>query len=138
VRLKDGGGTRIVDIQKSATKADVIEIAKNLFLSDGKCPFGPMEQLKFDLLTFNKESISTIRVDDKDVPFTVQAYIDHFKLSKIRLYLYTEVKEDEDEHSDDLFESDSDQDSFVNIFQCIIMHICKAVMKNLTYFVKII
>ena len=115
VRLKDGGGTRIVDIQKSATKADIIEIAKNLFRSDGKCPFGPMELLKFDLLTFNKESISTIRVDDKDVPFTVQAYIDHFKLSKIRLYLYTEVREEEDEHNDDLFESNSDQDSFVNI-----------------------
>ena len=114
VRLKDGGGTRIVDIQKSATKADVIEIARNLFFSDGNCIFGPMEQLRFDLLTFNKESISTIRVDDKDVPFTVQAYIDHFKLSKIKLYLYTEIKEDEDEQSDDLFESDSDQD-IVNI-----------------------
>lgn len=112
VRLKDGGGTRMVDIQKSATKADVIEMAKNLFFSDGKCIFGPMEQLEFDLLTFNKESISTFRVDDKDVPFTVQAYIDHFKLSKIRLYLHTEIKEDE--HSDDLLESDSDQDSFVN------------------------
>lgn len=42
----------------------------------------------------------------------MQAYIDHFKLSKIRLYLHTEIKEDE--HSDDLLESDSDQDSFVN------------------------
>ena len=115
VRLKDRGGTRMVDIQKSATKEEVIEIAKNLFFSDGKCIFGPMEQLRFDLLAFNKESISTIRVDDKDVPFTVQAYIDHFKLSKIRLYLYTEIKEDEDEHSDDLFESGSDQESFENI-----------------------
>ena len=89
VRLKDRGGTRIVDIQKPATKADVIEMARNLFFSDGNCIFGPMEQLRFDLLTFNKESIATIRVDDKDVPFTVQAYIDHFRLSKIKLYLYT-------------------------------------------------
>ena len=110
VRLKDGGGTRVVDIPKSATKADVIEMAKNLFLNDGNCIFGPLEQLRFNLLTFNKEPI-----DDKDVPFTLQAYIDNFKLSKIRLYLCTEIREDEDEHSDDLLESDSDQDNFVNI-----------------------
>ena len=115
VRQKDGGGTRVVDIPKSATKADVIEMAKNLFFNDGKCIFGRLEQLRFDLLTFNKELISTIPLGDKDVPFTVQAYIDNFKLSKIRLYLYTEVKEDEDEDSDDLLESDSDQDNFEDI-----------------------
>ena len=67
------------------------------------------------LWTFGTITVRNTPVDDKDVPFTVQAYINKLKLSKIRLYLYTEIKEDEDEHSDDFLESDSDQDNFVNI-----------------------
>ena len=115
VRLKDGGGTRNVDIAKSATKTEIIEIAKKLFFKDGKCTFGPMEQLEFNLLTFDKEPISGLHIDSREVPFTLQAYINLFKLSKIRLYLCTETKEDDGDLTDDSFESDSGGESFINI-----------------------
>ena len=78
---------------------------KNEILNDGNCIFGPLEQLRFEILQL---TIKTFHLPCKLI-------INKLKLCKIRLYLYTEIKEDEDEHSDDFLESDSDQDNFVNI-----------------------
>ena len=74
-----------------------------------------MEQLEFNLLTFDKEPISCLHIDSREVPFTLQAYIDLFKLSKISLYLCTETKEDDGDFTDDSFESDWGGESFINI-----------------------
>lgn len=116
VRMKEGGGTRNVDIPKTANKEEIVKIAEGVFFPDGKSCFGKASEMKVDLFDFKKEKISSsILVDDENVPFTLGFYIDYFKLSKIKLHFYTEIKEDSDEHSDDLFDSDSDQDSFMNI-----------------------
>ena len=69
-----------------------------------------MEQLEFNLLTFDKEPISRLHINNREVPFNLQAYIDLFKLSKIRLYLCTETQEDDGDLTDDSFESDSGGD----------------------------
>jgi hypothetical protein len=76
-----------------------------MFFPDEKSCFGKASEMKVDLFDFKKEKISSsILVDDENVPFTFIYFI-----------FYTEIKEDSDEHSDDLFDSDSDQDSFMNI-----------------------
>ena len=115
VRMKEGGGTRNVDIPKTANKEEIIKIAEGMFFPDGKSCFGKASEMKVDLFDFKKEKISSsILVDDENVPFTLGFYI-ILSCPKSDFIFYTEIKEDSDEHSDDLFDSDSDQDSFMNI-----------------------
>jgi hypothetical protein len=104
--MKEGGGTRIVDIEKTANKEEIIKIAKGLFFPDGKSSFGNVSEMKLDLFNFKKEKVCSMPMEGENVPFTLGLYIDHFKLSKVRLYLST-MQEENNTDSD----HDSDHDS---------------------------
>ena len=60
IRMKEGGGTRIVDIEKTANKEEIIKIAKGLFFPDGKSSFGNVSEMKLDLFNFKKEKVCSI------------------------------------------------------------------------------
>ena len=110
VRLKEGGGVRLVDIPKSASKDEIIQIGQELFFPGGKCNFGSTNEMEVDLFTFKKEKVSTF-LDDREVQleFTLGSYIDSFKLSKVRLYLSTTVTQHDDDNTE-LLQNHSDYD----------------------------
>ena len=98
--MNQGGGVRLVDIAKSATKEDIIKIALELFFKNGESNVGAANDMEVDLLTFKREKISTIQLDGKDSLFTLELYIEAFKLSRVRLYLSTKAKHDDTYLSD--------------------------------------
>ena len=51
-----------------------------------------MEEREFSLANYKQETINSIIVDNKVVPFTLQQYIFSTKLPKVRLYLASKAK----------------------------------------------
>jgi hypothetical protein len=67
-----------------------------------------------DLFDFKKEKICTIPVGDDHVPFTLGLYIDYFKLSKVRLYMSTEMKDCDSDNDSEFSDSVFEQSPFDN------------------------
>ena len=72
VRANKGGGTREVDVSLSARKEHVINIAKDIFVSDGQSTFGSHQDMIFGLGNFHHEDISKVKVSGVNLPFTPQ------------------------------------------------------------------
>lgn len=92
VRTNKGGGTRDVDIKLNAGKEHIIDIAKAIFFSDGQSTFGPEEKMTFGLANFQHEDVSKVKVSGMYLSFTLQQYIEKYKMSRVRLYLTSKVK----------------------------------------------
>ena len=52
VRLQKGGGTREVDVPLNADIQQIIQIAEEIFFSDGRCIFGALEDMEVALANF--------------------------------------------------------------------------------------
>ena len=110
IRMKDGGGTRNVDIERSANYHEILKIAQSLFLPDGKCVYGHSDDMAVELADFKKETIT----DTND--FTLERYITAHKLSKVKLYLSTKLRSVDREDSDDSVSDDFDNLSERSVF----------------------
>lgn len=60
VRLKQGGGTRRLNVNRNATKVDILEASKNIFFKNGTSSKGEINKFHFDLWDFQQNPI-----DDK-------------------------------------------------------------------------
>ncbi|KXJ08283.1 hypothetical protein AC249_AIPGENE22226 [Exaiptasia diaphana] len=72
--------SRSVDCPRDANKNDLIKEAKELFFPNGTSRHGKDSQMTFDLMNFKGDVIDNI-------DFSVQKYIDEYKLTKLTLYL---------------------------------------------------
>ena len=93
VRASKGGGTRDVRVNEKATRKEVLSMAKEIFCSSFKTPFGPSTTLCYELGTFSQNMIANqIEVNGQYLDFTLGSYIEKFHLSKTRIYLMTKKK----------------------------------------------
>lgn len=49
VRKRSGGGTRVLDVRKSATKTDILSLAKKLFFPNDNSTMGKWEEFTHEL-----------------------------------------------------------------------------------------
>ncbi|XP_078323566.1 uncharacterized protein LOC111103751 [Crassostrea virginica] len=93
VRKKNGGGTRNVVFDKTATKKDILEKCKTLFFPNGKVKSLELKNLTFNILDFKETEFP----DD----LTVGEIYDQVKMGILRFYLSTNLKDitDSDENS---------------------------------------
>ena len=90
VRLQKGGGTREVDVPLNADIQQIIQIAEEIFFSDGRCIFGALEDMEVVLANFKCETLR-ISTPEGD-PFTLQHYIHQCKTTRVRLNLKSKKK----------------------------------------------
>ena len=86
VRMSNGGGTRDVKLELSASKEDLLNVAMDLFFPRGKSPLGNKDAFEIRLGNFSDEEIHD-NVGDRR--FTLGSYCDLNKLSHVRVYLLT-------------------------------------------------
>ena len=96
MRCKDGGGTRVIEVDADSGRFDIISLAKRLFFPGGRNCICSEDDVLFDLASFSREKIeaTVLFPDGSTKPFTVENYLQSAKLSKIRLYLMTTYMED--------------------------------------------
>ena len=88
VPLVKGGGSRELELPLSTNKWDLMKTCKTLFFPDGKSIFGKEEEMAFDLANFKNEKVGvTVNVEGKELPFTIENYIDAHKVKNVRIYL---------------------------------------------------
>ena len=87
VRLRNGGGTRNLRVEKSCTIKDIHVIAMSMFFPDGHSKLGSLDDMETDVRDFKGDKL--------DLDMTVQAHYDHFKVKMMRMYLYTSLKKQE-------------------------------------------
>ena len=63
VRVRQGGGTRTIQMNKEWTKADILKYGKSIFFDEGKSLMGKLEDFDFDIL------------DNKQRPFPDRATV---------------------------------------------------------------
>lgn len=83
VRCQNGGGTRSLNIPKSATQEDVIEVGKSLFFPDGKSKKGPVDNFNLVLKDFQAGDIKEKTIEDMYTGY---------KLKMLRVYLCSKAK----------------------------------------------
>lgn len=105
VRYSKGGGTRLVDVPLTMRKDELIEEGKALFFPNGECSLGAESDMIFELVNFKGEVVNTLEEDGEAIPFTIQKYFEHYKLSKVQLYIAFRPLADEDSDDDELTES---------------------------------
>lgn len=105
VRYSKGGGTRLVDVPVTMRKDELIEEGKALFFQNGECPLGAESDMIFELVNFKGEVVNTLEENGEAKPFTIQKYFEHYKLSKVQLYIAFRPLADEDSDDDELMES---------------------------------
>ncbi|XP_077361249.1 uncharacterized protein LOC144006333 [Festucalex cinctus] len=89
VRKRSGGGTRVVDINKNATKIEILSQAKKLFFPNEKSTMGTWEEVSHDIVDFQEAQF------DEDV--SVRDYYDIHKFGLLRFYLFTKTITGEDD-----------------------------------------
>lgn len=89
VRKRSGGGTRVLDINKNATKTEILSLAKNLFFPNEKSTMGKWEEFSHDIVNFQEAQV------DEDV--SVGDYYETHKLGLLRFYLFTKTLTSEDD-----------------------------------------
>ncbi len=103
VRATKGGGTRRIDLPILSTKDDIIAVATNPLFPNGVSSHGLAENMVFDIANFKGETISDeINNDDNKttVPFTLEQYINRYKLVHVRIYLTSKPELEEETWSD--------------------------------------
>ncbi len=83
VRKRSGGGTRVLDMNKNATKTEILSQAKKLFFPNEKSTMGKWEEFSHDIVNFQEAQI------DEDV--SVGDYYETHKLGLLRFYLFTKT-----------------------------------------------
>ena len=86
VRAAKGGGTREVDIELTARKDHVYDIAKTIFFSDDHSIFGYAHCMTFGLANFYQKDITMLKFAGVDLAFTLQRYIDKCKMSHVVIF----------------------------------------------------
>lgn len=81
IREIRGGGCRIISVNKTLTKNELLEEAVNLFFPNGVSKFGPITNFTYDLLDYQENII--------DEKLTVGHIYNSSKLSTLRFYLAT-------------------------------------------------
>ncbi|XP_051812335.1 uncharacterized protein LOC110966885 [Acanthochromis polyacanthus] len=89
VRKRSGGGTRVLDINKSATKIEILSQAKKLFFHNEKSVMGKWEEFSHDVVDFQEAQV------DEDV--SVGEYYETHKFGLLRFYLFTKTLTSEDD-----------------------------------------
>ncbi|KAK0149851.1 hypothetical protein N1851_009401 [Merluccius polli] len=95
VRKRSGGGTRVLDMNKNATKTEILSQAKKLFFPNEKSKMGKWEEFSHDIVNFQEAQV------DEDV--SVGDYYETHKLGLLRFYLFTKTLtsgDDPDEGAD--------------------------------------
>ena len=57
MRKRSGGGTRILEVSKNSTKADILSHAKELFFPDGESAKGKWEDFLHDIYDFKESQL---------------------------------------------------------------------------------
>ncbi|KAM4562116.1 uncharacterized protein PAE49_010719 isoform 1-T2 [Odontesthes bonariensis] len=83
VRKRSGGGTRVLDMNKNATKTEILSQAKKLFFPNEKSTMGKWEEFSHDIVDFQEAQL------DEDV--SVGDYYEKHKLGLLRFYLFTKT-----------------------------------------------
>ena len=101
VRVKDGGGTRIIELPGNSRNTDIIAYAKKLFFPNGSSPIASVDDLLFQLGNYKQERVQpTVSFPDGTVhPFTLYNCTKSTRLSKTRLYIMTRRMEESDSDS---------------------------------------
>lgn len=81
IREIRGGGCRIISVNKTLTKNELLEEAVNLFFPNGVSKFGPITNFTYDLLDYQENTI--------DGKLTVGHIYNSSKLTTLRFYLAT-------------------------------------------------
>lgn len=89
VRKRSGGGTRVLDINKSATKIEILSQAKKLFFHNEKSVMGKWEEFSHDIVNFQEAQV--------DENISIGDYYEIHKLGLLRLYLCTKTLTTEDD-----------------------------------------
>jgi len=79
VRLRNGGGIRIIAVAVNCTKTEIICQAKIVFFPSNMIPFGSMSDYTFDLCGFKETFI------EKDI--TLKDLVAIWNLQKLRMYI---------------------------------------------------
>lgn len=126
VPLSKGGGTRIVNVSLSSNKMEVLRLLKSKFFPGGKSIYGKEEEMEFALGNFQNAQIGvTLKIEGKEVPFTIGNYIESYSLKNVRLYLLSKLEksyssEDESDNEDDYSKSMTEiDDDFTSEFNGI-------------------
>ncbi|KAL7401028.1 hypothetical protein ABVT39_021651 [Epinephelus coioides] len=89
VRKRSGGGTRVLDINKKATKSEILSHAKKLFFPNEMSMKGKWEEFSHDIVDFQEACV------DEDV--SVGDLYETHKLGLLRFYLFTNTLTSENE-----------------------------------------
>lgn len=90
VKSQKGGGTRVADLPMLSTRDVIISTGINCFFPNGSSTFGSSNEMEFSLSNFQQQEIP-----DSD-NFTLQQYVEEYKLNRITLYLLSRRKQSSD------------------------------------------
>ena len=90
VKSQKGGGTRVADLPMLSARDVIISTGINCFFPNGSSTFGPSNEMEFSLSNFQQQEIP-----DSD-NFTLQQYVEEYKLNRITLYLLSRRKQSSD------------------------------------------
>lgn len=113
VRLQSGGGTRDISMNVNATADDIIKEAIKLFYPNGMSMcHGMASRMKLELGNFKGELVHDdhSQVHHETQIFTLQNYIATNKLSRVRLYLMSKERNEEEQVLEIHDNSSSDED----------------------------
>ena len=78
----------------SSRTSDIIDKARNLLFPQGGSTFGRSLEMDYDLANISGEKIDKlITPEGKKMAFSLQSYLNLYKLTRVRLYLKTKRKE---------------------------------------------
>ncbi|XP_060749178.1 uncharacterized protein LOC132861600 isoform X1 [Tachysurus vachellii] len=101
VRKCNGGGTRVLDISKKATKTKILSQAKKLFFPNEKSRKGKWEEFSHNIVDFQEAYL--------DEGVSVGELYETHKLGILRFYLFTEHLTNEDEVFTEMTEGTDEQ-----------------------------
>ncbi|KAK7138439.1 hypothetical protein R3I94_010191 [Phoxinus phoxinus] len=101
VRKRNGGGTRVLDISKKATKTEILSQAKKLFFPNEKSRKGMWEEFSHNIVDFQEAYL--------DEGVSVGELYETHKLGILRFYLFTEHLTNGDEVFTEMTEETDEQ-----------------------------
>ena len=116
VRATKGGGTRKIDLPILSTKDEIVAAGTELFFQgtelffqDDVSSHGCAENMVFNIANFKGEMISdNINNDGHTEPFTLEQYINKYKLVHVRIYLTSKPGDDDEEEEENFSDIDDD------------------------------
>lgn len=110
VKTQKGGGIRVVELRILTTKDEVINTGKDCFFPNGFSRFGRSDEMEFSISNSKREEVLN------DHNFTLESYVEQFKLNKIGLYLLSRRKDRSKSHSSVTLASGSDSELEKQVF----------------------